>query len=403
VEAGPLESIDQVDWSRLMHAYGRATDTPAHLRALISDDAQAREQALDHLWSAIIHQGSPWTATGSAAVVVAELVAARAGPTRELLDFLAEVATAAVADDVAELMTDEELEDDAHPDDPELRSMVERAVDMFDEDPEVGPYGSDVDLAGPLYARAVLGCRKAAAPIHAAAAGCRSDPDPTVRAEAARVEAILARLPTPPGDRADVLDLLTARASDAGLALEERCGCILSLVELGGDTAGLLDDPSLAVRAFAALSPRAPVRRALDVLREALSDPAAVDSWFSRPPGHLRRRPRFALVAAAIERADSFADLVDIAVAVAAFTSYHCVDDDWGPLLRAAFPEGRAPGQPLTADQRRYLQALVDNPDLWAPIGNAVFWFRPLGLEQDRRQVEALLRTGSKRWPRRRG
>jgi hypothetical protein len=58
-----LPVIDSTDWSRLLHAYGFATDTPAHLRALLTDDPEARRQALNHLWGAIIHQGTAWTAT----------------------------------------------------------------------------------------------------------------------------------------------------------------------------------------------------------------------------------------------------------------------------------------------------------------------------------------------------
>lgn len=64
-------ALDATDWSKLHHAYGRATDTPEHLRALLRDDAESRKNALEHLWSAIIHQGTPWTATGPAALVVA--------------------------------------------------------------------------------------------------------------------------------------------------------------------------------------------------------------------------------------------------------------------------------------------------------------------------------------------
>jgi hypothetical protein len=69
-----LRALDNADWSRLHHAYGRATDTPGHLRALLEEDPEARKKALSHLWSAIILQGTPWTATGPAALVVAGLL-----------------------------------------------------------------------------------------------------------------------------------------------------------------------------------------------------------------------------------------------------------------------------------------------------------------------------------------
>ena len=54
---------------------------------------------MSHLWSAIIHQGTPWTATGPAALVVAGLLSDeridRGEPIRaNLLSFLVSVAEA---------------------------------------------------------------------------------------------------------------------------------------------------------------------------------------------------------------------------------------------------------------------------------------------------------------------
>src|SRR5688572_2668935 len=94
-----LAALENTDWSRLHHAYGRATDTPGHLRALLREDPESRKGALAHLWSAIIHQGTPWTATGPAALVVAGLLSDerldRGEPIRaHLLSFLASVAEA---------------------------------------------------------------------------------------------------------------------------------------------------------------------------------------------------------------------------------------------------------------------------------------------------------------------
>src|SRR6266852_3392924 len=95
-----LKALEATDWSKLYHAYGRATDTPSHLRALLKDDAEARKAALSHLWSAVIHQGTPWTATGPAALVVAGIMADECidhgnPPVRlDLLSFLVSVAEA---------------------------------------------------------------------------------------------------------------------------------------------------------------------------------------------------------------------------------------------------------------------------------------------------------------------
>jgi hypothetical protein len=41
-----LAALEKTDWSRLHHAYGSATDTPAHLHALLEGDEQARHEAM---------------------------------------------------------------------------------------------------------------------------------------------------------------------------------------------------------------------------------------------------------------------------------------------------------------------------------------------------------------------
>jgi hypothetical protein len=55
-----------MDWARLLHAYGPATDTVGHLRALTGDDPAAQAAALDHLYGSVNHQYSCYPATSSA-------------------------------------------------------------------------------------------------------------------------------------------------------------------------------------------------------------------------------------------------------------------------------------------------------------------------------------------------
>jgi hypothetical protein len=57
-------SADAVDWTRLFHAYGVATDTPGHLRALTGDDPELQDAGADHLDSAVLHQGSVSSSPG---------------------------------------------------------------------------------------------------------------------------------------------------------------------------------------------------------------------------------------------------------------------------------------------------------------------------------------------------
>jgi hypothetical protein len=68
------ESADGADWSRLFHAYGVASDTPGHLRALTGGDPELQAAALDHLDSAVLHQGSVYPVTPVAVRVVAGLL-----------------------------------------------------------------------------------------------------------------------------------------------------------------------------------------------------------------------------------------------------------------------------------------------------------------------------------------
>lgn len=81
----------------LLHAYGFATDATEHLTALTGFDEAAKARAIYYLASAIMHQGTPWPATGPIARYVAEIVA-NDGVTGEirdaLLDFLDQVAEA---------------------------------------------------------------------------------------------------------------------------------------------------------------------------------------------------------------------------------------------------------------------------------------------------------------------
>lgn len=50
--------LDTVDWSRQIHMFGKATDTPRHLRALLGSDSTAIGNALNHLDNAPLHHGT---------------------------------------------------------------------------------------------------------------------------------------------------------------------------------------------------------------------------------------------------------------------------------------------------------------------------------------------------------
>lgn len=143
-------------FARLFHAYGPATDTPAHLRALTGDDDDARAGAVRHLWSAVLHQGTPGTVTPLAVVevVVALRDAQVTQPTlrAELLELVTQVATEGTVPTSGR----DELETHraAVPD------VVDHLVTLYAEGREEEFY-DDPDATGALLAQAALGCRDA--------------------------------------------------------------------------------------------------------------------------------------------------------------------------------------------------------------------------------------------------
>lgn len=88
-----LEGLDQVDWKNLEHAYGPATDTPGHIRDLISPMASRRAAALDALQFSINHQGQVYDATVPSVPFLAEVALDPSSSNRvEILEMLAEIA-----------------------------------------------------------------------------------------------------------------------------------------------------------------------------------------------------------------------------------------------------------------------------------------------------------------------
>jgi hypothetical protein len=84
-----LEGLDQVDWGRLTHAYGPASDTPGHIRQFASRDAEGREGARANLANTLAHQGTRYTATAAAVPFLFELLGRPATPEKgELIRLL---------------------------------------------------------------------------------------------------------------------------------------------------------------------------------------------------------------------------------------------------------------------------------------------------------------------------
>jgi hypothetical protein len=78
------------------HAFGPASDTPGHVRALLSDDPEVRADAADSLWGTVNHQGSLYPATRYVVPFLLELLdAPQVHDKDRLLDLLAGIAEGA--------------------------------------------------------------------------------------------------------------------------------------------------------------------------------------------------------------------------------------------------------------------------------------------------------------------
>ncbi|MCF4136504.1 hypothetical protein L1856_05800 [Streptomyces sp. Tue 6430] len=98
----PYTLLNETDWSRLDHGGGPAApETPTKLAGLASGDIRAVTTAMNHLWNDLLHQGSLYSATPTAALYVSSILSEPqtqeyiTAPQRsKLLEWLAEFAYA---------------------------------------------------------------------------------------------------------------------------------------------------------------------------------------------------------------------------------------------------------------------------------------------------------------------
>lgn len=362
-----LAALNATDWSKLHHAYGHATDTPNLLRSFWKDDPEGHKNALQHLLSAVIHQGTPWIVTGPAALVVAGLVndqRLESEVRTELIAFLVEVVEASSAPDCSV----EELERRARHD-----------IDALIASDEEDAIFQTVESGNAYFARAILGCASATPTIMQVTNVALGDADRRVRAAAA--DCAVALVKTEPLSihlkEIEAQLVVMARCAEND---DERCAHILALGELGYAPFEFLADLSRAVRVCAAMAPAlaenvAATKELLDAFNQHVT---AIDDWFVERPPQFIVRPRIYVVGRTRERVNDFERLATGAIALARMAT----DWEWGPLLPIAFPDGS--GIVRTASQRQFLSALVARGgDVWK-IGNAWEWFKKAGLPYDR-------------------
>jgi hypothetical protein len=155
-----------------------------------------------------------------------------------------------------------------------------------------------------------------------------------------------------------------------------------------------LNDPSFAVRICAAMAPGLRGHRdATAVLLDAFNGHVTqIDGWFTDGPPQFVGWPRFYVIDRLLETVKDFEKLADGAIALLPIADKHTVDRDWGKLLAAAFPHGD--GVVKSDAQQRFLQALVDQQNLWdRAYANPEKWFRKAGLPYDRKGCAARLQV----------
>ncbi|MDX2707705.1 hypothetical protein PV350_33380 [Streptomyces sp. PA03-6a] len=383
-----LAEIDGIAWDRFFHAYQVATDTPGHLKALLGDDEKAASTAADHLWSAILHQGTVWPATAPVARIAARMLAIpemREGA----LTFLKDVAAAVdLADAVPELRAR------AYPAVPESASAIDTWLARYlaeDEDGQVDLWTEDGETGDLVLTRAALDCYDALPDLFDPVAELLDDPDADVRTAAWAAAAPLLRHPATAPRAAGLRGRLEAQAHATG-SVEARASLLLDLGELGGEPRAWLADPDPAVRTAAALAPAlADDPHALDVLVDATRSPRAFDR-LSALPRFGGEPPRWTLVAVLCARVMDFAALYESAAAAVPLGFRLAPCPDLGPYLRVAFPEG-LPEAP-TAQQSAFARDVAARDDLWDAVnGNRKITFARLGLPDDR---EAWQRLGAR-------
>lgn len=386
--------VDDVDWSRMFHAYGVASDTSRHLRALVSDDDAAFGAAVDHLFGAVLHQGTVYPATAPALRVVAgtlgdqghhQALRRRDEDGRSRLAALLEWIDA--VGDSASWHEDTRAPDAAEPTDEDIDAFY-RAMAADDEtvwESELNHY---------LWAKSIDELPGACGEALASVSAFLTDEDEAVRSAA--LDAYV-RLAAVQPDRAELAGPLVA-AVEVTSGRDERAVVVLGLGDLGSDTTRWLSDDDPAIRACAALSLTGSAE-ATAVLVEALHDPLAVDEWFTRRPSRFDMRVHFGLVANLLARDVGLAEILPACLPVIRVAQGGLWSNmTWGPILLRTFPgveflPGVRPAPPRNLDetQKAVLRELVANDDLWdRRDGNANLARMRVGLPDDRYMVASL-------------
>ncbi len=379
---GALESVVQdTDWGGLRHAYGPASDAPAHLLALVSGDSEKCSRAVAYFHTAMLHQGSVYPAALPFIKILvgllddprSDIVIAEVGPwdrkpqplRAALIYYLVPFIEACQLD-----IPDAALLHDAYPiENADRHSTV--CVSGVDEPATarsdaiwISPYVDAVEFTNyhshsqTMHARAVINWRSLVVDIYRAVFPLTGDSSPAVRANAIIAALECVKHPALVDEKALLIDVMHRIARISPDATER--GTIAWLLgKLDRCPDALLEDPHPNVRACAALALNfAHDPCALRELLAALDDPDAVDQWFSEPLPGQQGWLRFDLIAAAAQRAADLDSVLPVALRLvnSPRVSY---EGDLVPFVRLAFPRPPAEADILSTAQRTLLSSLL--------------------------------------------
>jgi hypothetical protein len=386
-----LTVLDEINWSRRFHAYALATDTPGYLRRITSDDSEEFREAMAHVYSAVIHQGTIYPATAPTVQCLLEILQdmqriSESSDVTRLTKVLECIG--AVGESVAGLEVEPAVASDP--------AEVERFYELLRaKDDAAWALESTVDT---LMRSGCIELQALADEVVAVLLGFSDYPNYITQIAALGAAAWWMQQPAAKRH----LDAFAAMAHAAAATpnRDGRATAIMALGDVGVDVARWLEDGDPAIRACAALAlPEHP--QATAELIDALGDPNAVDLWFTERPARFPAHVRFTLIDSLLSRSLPFERILPAAVSVARAAHAMTADYDWGLFLLAAFPDvsftaGIRPPPPstLTDAQRAFLLALVANESLWDPTsGNANLARMRVGLPNSRTGVAALAQT----------
>jgi len=118
-----FDNLDKIDWASIRDAYGKASDIPSLLRALLSPQGTVYQRALEELDNRIHHQGTLHEAAVYVAPFLVELLKAPETPNKGDI--------VAIFSDLAEYKSPEDYSDEEFQWEITLREIVENEINLL--------------------------------------------------------------------------------------------------------------------------------------------------------------------------------------------------------------------------------------------------------------------------------